>query len=42
MIKKVYEIKGEEKTEVTSAKVWRAGNKARIYLNDDTRDKVYP
>jgi len=40
MIKKVYEIKGEEKTEMTNAKVWRAGNKARIYLNDDTKDFI--
>ncbi len=39
-IKKVYEIKGEEKVEMTSAKVWRAGNKARIYLNDDTEDYI--
>lgn len=39
-IKKVYEIKGEEKVEMKSAKVWRAGNKARIYLNDDTKDYI--
>lgn len=39
-IKKIYEIKGEEKVEMKSAKVWRAGSKARIYLNDDTKDYI--
>ena len=39
-IKKIYEIKGEEKIEMKGAKVWRAGNKARIYLNDDTKDFI--
>jgi len=39
-IKKIYEIKGEEKIEMKSAKVWRAGNKARIYLNDGTKDFI--